>query len=149
MVFPELLIMRMLVIVHGMAAALTIASVLHLIVLIPRRRFPPRGAAFGFVVSLAALYILGWVTYPTFRQEIRFDLIRDAELMWLANVFDVKEFLSAGALFIGLAIGVAAMTRVQWEPKKAKALVAGLYFVLAVLLFNSVVGMVLANYKTL
>ena len=141
--------MRTLVILHGMSAALAIAALLHLIVMIPRRRMPPRGAALGFVISFLALYILGWLAYPAFRIEIRFDLIRDPARMWLANLFDVKEFLCVGAFFTGLAIGGISMTRVRWEAEKKRALVAGLYFVLAVLLFNSVVGIVLASYKTI
>jgi hypothetical protein len=141
--------MRTLIILHGMSAALAIASILHLIVLIPKRRFPPRGAAVGCFICLLALYILGWTAYPVFRTQIRFDLIRDPERMWLANVFDVKEFLSVGALFTGLGISAVAMTRPRWNPGQLRALMGGLYFVLAVLIFNTVVGMILANYKTL
>jgi hypothetical protein len=141
--------MRTLVLLHGIAAGLAIATTIHMLVFLPKRSVAPRGTAWGFLATVIALYVLGWVSYPAFRTEIRFDLLQDKQLQWLANIFDVKEFLSIGALLISLAVGAATSTRRRIEPATARAMTAGLWFVLLVLVFNSVVGFILAEHSIL
>jgi hypothetical protein len=147
-VFPELLTMRVLVILHGMSAALALASAIHLWVLLPRRKVYPRGAAWGLLLTLTPLYILGWIAYPAFRTEIRFDLIR--ELPWMANIFDVKEFLSWGALLAGLAVCIPGLRRRTQIVEHYRGTLRGLIsFVIFVLVFNIVIGILLSAHKTL
>ncbi len=138
---------RTLVLLHGMAAALALASAIHMYFMLPKRRIPPRGVALGFLLTMVPLYVLGWWTYPEFRTEIRFDLLTSAP--WLANIFDVKEFLSWGALMAGLAVGVLSMQRKRLDEVWRRVSVSLMGFIIFVLAFNTVVGILLANHKML
>lgn len=141
--------MRVLVLLHGMAAALSIATVIHLIWIVRKRRVAPRGAALGFVICLVALYVLGWVTYPAFRVEIRQDWIASPADQWLANIFDVKEFLSWGALMAGLAVGLPLLKKGPVDAELRSAYGWGLWFVLAVLSLNTIVGLIVSSVRFL
>lgn len=139
--------MRVLVIIHGMAAALSLAAALHLVFMLPRRPFPPRGVALGFLLSFLPLYGLGWWAYPAFREEIRRDIL--LTYPWMINIFDVKEYISFGALLAGIAVAVMCMQRVRLDPPMRRVAVALMVFVVAVLGFNTVIGILLSNHQTL
>lgn len=141
--------MRVVVLLHGMAAALAVATAVHLLWLLPKRRFAPRGAALGFTLSLAALYVLGWFAYPAFRVEIRRDWVAAPADQWLANLFDVKEFLSWGALMAGLAVGLPLLRGGPVELELRRAYAWAVWFVLAVLVFNTVVGLLVSSVRFL
>ena len=141
--------MRTIVLLHGWAAALTFASGLHLAFWLPKRRIPPRGVALGFAVCLTALYVLGWTAYPQFRADVRVPALQDPATQWLANLFDVKEFLSVGALFLGLAAALPSLFRKPLPEETKRPLQVAIWFVLAVILFNAVVGLILAGHKIL
>lgn len=138
--------MRVVVILHGMAAALTLAAAIHVWILLPRPR-PPRGAALGFLICLIFLYGLGWLAYPEFRIQVRRELVADVERQWLANFFDVKEFLSWGGLMAGLTAAAAGFSRKPLSPEVRGALRGLLAFVMAVIVFCMVAGIMLSRYK--
>ena len=139
--------MRILVILHGMAAALSMAATIHLLILIPRRKRPPKWAAAGLLACLAVLFVLGWVAYPAFRTEVRFDLVRDPVRQWMANFFDVKEFLSYGALLGGMAAAAINLGHEPLPDPYRRAALWALGFLLFVLVFCSAAGITLGNYK--
>lgn len=141
--------MRILVLLHGMAAALSIATTAHLLWMLPKRRFVPRGVSVGFLMCLIGLYALGWYAYPTFRVEIRRDWVSTPTDNWLANIFDVKEFLSWGALMTGLAVGIPLLKKGPIDAELRSAYRWGLWFVLAVLSVNTVVGLIVSSVRFL
>jgi hypothetical protein len=147
MVFPEFFLMRAIIILHGMAAALALASAIHLWWLIPQRKQWPRGASLGFLLTLLPTYILGWIAYPPFRVDIRFDLIHTAT--WMANIFDVKEYLSWGALMAGIAVGIMGLKKEPIPPVYRDMLRHLMTFIIAVITFNIVVGILISNHVTL
>jgi hypothetical protein len=141
--------MRIVTLIHGWLAALTFAAGLHLALWLPKRRVPPRGVALGFLLCLLGLYALGWLAYPEFRMQIRIPLVQDPARQWLANIFDVKEFLSVGALFLGIAAALPALFRTPLPDEARAPLRVALWFVLAVIAFNAIVGLVLAGHQIL
>ncbi len=136
--------MHAIVILHGLAASLAIAAALHVYLLLRRRPFFPRGASLGLLLTLIAVYVPGWIAYPPFRGEVRFDLVRT--LPWVVNLFDVKEFLSWGALLAGVAISAMGLRRRERIPeglRPALRILTG--FVIAVLVFNTAVGVYIGS----
>lgn len=139
--------MRTLVALHGMSAALCFAAALHVFLFARKRRLPSRGSAIGLLLTLLTLYITGWLTYPTFRTQVRAELL--ASEPWLANFFDVKEFLSWGALLGGLAVGIWAVRRIPFDEGSRRVTLLLTFFLMAVLLFNIVAGITLSVHETI
>ncbi|MED5370960.1 MAG: hypothetical protein VX899_08115 [Myxococcota bacterium] len=103
--------------VHGHAALLGLALLLHPVFSLRAGRLASRGTriAAGLSAALIALpSALGWWLYPTYRREIKPGLRQDMPaLMW---AFESKEHLAFGCLCLTLGGAALLLARPRHAP---------------------------------
>lgn len=102
---------------HGHLALLGLALLVHPLVTLRRRPGLSRRTLLS--ADLAALllllpYVGGWLLYPTYRGQVKPDLVRDS--LPLARIFESKEHLALMALSLVLG-GVAVLHAAGRQPE--------------------------------
>lgn len=87
---------------HGYAAVLALALLLHPVISLPANRRRTRWTAALAAALLAAPAVLGWAIYPTYR------VLRKPGLGGWAPVFEIKEHLASYAVALALGGACAA-----------------------------------------
>lgn len=113
--------------VHGLAAALGLAVLLHPVITLRARRKPSRGAVLS--ADLGALLLLlpsglgAWL-YPVYRARVKPDLVEEAPR--IAALFETKEHLAlmAVALAVSGALSLRAAGRTEEGRRTARTLLA-------------------------
>ncbi|MBK7580695.1 MAG: hypothetical protein IPI67_10865 [Myxococcales bacterium] len=143
---------RLLHFLHLLAAVVSVASCVHLLVRMAKGRPDPRVRRHGLVLGVAysAAWLLGATIYPTFRVRVRADFL-DAAHPWATGLFEIKEHAATLALLPVLTI--VLLTRSTESGTGAggghRRLVLGLAsVVLGVLVYNASVGWYLGTLRS-
>lgn len=142
-------LVRPLHFLHFVAGITSLASCVHLLVRLLRRRHDPRVRTHATVLGLAylATFTLGTLIYPTFRVRVRADLL-DKTYPWATGLFEIKEHAASIVLIPVLAIFLLSRT-LDLKQKPEALLVGGLAsVVLLVLVYNSCVGWYLGTIRS-
>lgn len=110
----------LLVPLHGMLGALTLALLVHPVVFLGRSAARARRVALAAAALVVTQNALGWALYPSYRAAIKPRL--QVEAPAAALVFETKEHLAFFCLV--LSIGGAALLQVGGDPKVARMLLA-------------------------
>ena len=145
---------RVLLVVHALAAIVTLGSSGHLgvlgVLLLVRKRAPAgliRMHAKVCALAYGVTYGVGLLIYPSFRVLVR-GLFLDRYEPWASNLFDFKENLAALGLPFALALFFLGR-RLRAMPERATALffAVGSVSLAALCIVVAVSGLVVTSVK--